>query len=341
MKDFLHGKAINFFKIEGERKLVRRKRRTGKIVFSFILILTILTAQPAWHIFQLRSAQDRFDLSRVNTELTWFKHKAPLSNKIPLIRDSAIWLDLNQGKDLSDQDILIKQDDKHRFWLLQVKLQKNNIDEANQVLAEVSSASIQNLGQGLIDLVQGKYDVSSQKLNAVSDLKLTKEEKVLKALALSRCWLSQGNEPEAQKEWDKAHNMAPKHPSVVEEEFDLALIHADWAKAEQLVSQLELLPRFENDFNFKIKKALLYLSTGKNTQWEAILQNLNKTPEGKPYQSYLQGIKYYQAGDWKTSRVKFKEALTGQTSAAVRQDAQKALEQVNERLSAEAQLHKY
>lgn len=340
MRVFLHGKAINFL-IEGERKLVRHKRRAGKIVFLLILILTILLAQPAWHIFQLRSAQDRFDLSQVNTELIWLKHKAPWLNKIPLIRDSAIWVDLNQGKDLSDQDILIQKDDKHRFWLIQVKLQKNNIDEAAQVLAEVNSTSIQNLGQGLIDFVQGKYDVSSQKLNAVSDLKLTKEEKVLKALVLSRCSLLQGNEAEAQKEWDKAHNMAPKHPLVIEEEFDLALIHADWQKAEQLVSQLELLPGYATNFNFKTKKALLYLSLGKNTQWEDILQDLNQTPEGKPYQSYLLGIKYYQAGDWKTSQAKFKEALTGQISAAVRQDANNALKQINERLSAEAQLQKY
>lgn len=321
--------------------MVRRKRKSRKIVFLLIFILAILFAQPAWHIFQLRSAQDRFDLSQVNTELTWLKLKSPWLNKIPLIRDSAIWLDLNQGKDLSDQDILIQQDDKHRFWLMQVKLQKNKIDEASQVLAGVSSASIQNLGQGLIDLVQEKYDVSYQKLNAVSDLKLSKEEKILKALALSHCCLSQGNEAEALKEWDKAHNMAPQHPLVLEEEFDLALIHTDWQKAEQLVSQLELLPGNASNLNFQTKKALLCLALGKTTQWEDILQNLNETSEGKPYQSYLLGIKLYQAGDWKTSQVKFKEALTGQISAAVRQDANKALEQVNERLNAEAQLQKY
>lgn len=296
---------------------------------------------PGWHILKLRSAQDRFDLLQVNTELSWFEHKAPWLKKIPLIRDSALWLALNQGEDVSDQDILIQHDDKHRLWLLQVKLQKNKIAEANEVLTTVSSASIQDLGQALIDLAQGKYDVSSQKLNAIMDSKLTKEEKVLKILALSRCWVGQGNGAEAQKEWDKAHNIAPTHPLVIKEEFDLALMNSDWQKAEQLLSQLEAFPGVAHNLEFQTKKALLYLTLRENSQWEDIFNNFNQTPEGKPYKAYLLGVKYYQAGDWKLSQASLKEALTGQISAAVRQDAEKALEQVYERLNAEAQLQKY
>lgn len=323
--------------------MVKRKRRPRprNILFLFIITLTILLAVPGWHILKLRSAQDRFDLLQVDTELSWFELKAPWFKKIPLIRDSVLWLALNQGEDLSDQDIMIQQDDKHRLWLIQVKLQKNKIPEANQVLSTVSSASIQNLGQALIDLVQGKYDVSSQKLNAIMDSKLTKEEKVLKILALSRCWLGQGNGAEAQKEWDKAHNIAPAHPLVIKEEFDLALMHSDWKKAEQLISQLEVLPGYAHNPEFQTKKALLYLTLEENSQWEAILNNFNQTPDGKPYKAYLLGVKNYQAGDWKLSQANLKEALTGQISSAVRQDAEKALEQVNERLDAEAQLQKY
>ena len=322
----------------GKRK---RRLRSRNIFFLVIIILTILLALPGWHILKLRSAQDRFDLLQVNTELSWFERKAPWLKKVPLIRDSALWLALNQGEDLSDQDVLIQQDDKHRLWLIQVKLQKNKIVEANQVLTAVSSASIQNLGQALIDLVQEKYDASSQKLNAIADSKLTKEEKVLKMLALSRCWMGQENEAEAQKEWDKAHNIAPTHPLVLKAEFDLALMHSDWQKAEQLISQLELLPGYAHNSEFQTKKALLYLTLGENSQWENILNNLDQTPEGKPYKAYLLGVKNYQTENWKLSQANLKEALTGQISSAVRQDAEKALEQVNERLNAEAQLQKY
>lgn len=305
------------------------------------MVLAILLAQPIWHIFRIRSAQDRFDIRQVNQEMTWVKQNAPGLKKIPLVRDSAIWLSLNQGEELTDTELLTPADDKHRFWLLQLKLQKAQVAEANQILSTITSSPTQMLGQGLIDLAQGKYDDSLQKLNSTPDTQMTQEEKLLKALAMSRCLMGEGNETGAKKEWARAKNVAAAHPLVVEEEFDLALMDADWKNAESLILQMEIWPGHVRNFDFQTKKALLYLTLGKTAQWEEILQTLSQSSEGKPYQTYLLGVQTYQEGDWETAQVRLKESLTGQLSPALRHDANQALEQVSERLSAEAALQRF
>lgn len=319
----------------------RRKSRAKGIFFLGIVALTILLAQPIYHLFQIRSAQDRFDMTKTASELTWVKEKAPWLVKIPLVEDSALWLSLNQGETVTDQHLLKHKDDKHRFWLFQLKLQQSEFTEANQILPTISSPKTQLLGQGLIDLAQGKYDSATEKLNAVPDLQLTKEEKVLKRLAISRCLLGQGDEIEAKKEWEKAKALTPDHPLVIKEEFDLALINANWEEAERISVQMEQWPGNNINFDFQATKALLYLTLGQTAQWENVLATLSQSSEGETYRKYLLGVQKYQEGEWKVAQAMFEESLTGELSSAIRDDANQALKQVSERLNAEAALQKY
>lgn len=323
------------------RQRRKRKNKAKRIFLLGVLILAFLLAQPIWHLFQIRFAQDRFDMSKIASEMTWVEEKAPWLLKIPLVDDSTLWLSLNQGETVTDQELLVHADDKHRFWLLQLKLQKAQFKEAAQILPAISSSSTQLLGQGLIELAQGKYDTAIAKFNAAPDLQLTKEEKVLKKLALSRCLLGQGDEMGAKNEWEKAKAIAPAHPLVIEEEFDLALIDADWKEAERLSVQMEQWPGYDHNFDFQTKKALLYLTLGQTAQWEKVLETLGQSSGGESYQKYLLGVQKYQAGEWKTAQAMFKESLTGELSSAIRSDANQALKQVSERLSAASALQKY
>lgn len=325
-----------------KRKKMKRSRAKIKIkIFLGIVVLSLLLAQPSWHLLRIRSAQDRFDVSQMESEMTWVKQKDPWLATIPLVRDSALWLSLNQGQNLTDQELLADDDDKYRFWLFQLKLQKAQLTEASQILSTITSSSTQILGQGLIDMAQGKYDTASQKINSISERNLSKEEVVLKRLTLSRCLLGQGDETEAEKEWEKAKNVAPAHPLVVEEEFDLALVKADWKKAESLLPQIEKWRGSDSNLDFQAKKALLYLTLGQTAQWEQVLATLSQSSEGKSYQTYLLGVQKYQEGEWQTAQTMLKESLSGQLSSALRRDANQALKQVNERLGAETALQKF
>jgi hypothetical protein len=102
----------------------KQKRKVKRILFLVPIALLILLAQPTYHLFQIRSAQDRFDLSKIAYETDWVKENNPWLNKVPLVEDSFLWLALNQGEPIRDQDLLEHSDDKHRFWLLQLKLQQ-------------------------------------------------------------------------------------------------------------------------------------------------------------------------------------------------------------------------
>ncbi|AHF08519.1 hypothetical protein [Desulfitobacterium metallireducens] len=323
------------------RRKRKRNSRVKGIFFLGIVALAILLAQPIFHLFQIRSAQDRFDMSKTASEIAWVKEKAPWLVKIPLVEDSALWLSLNQGEKVTDQQLLKHDDDKYRFWLLQLKLQQSQFTEANQILPTISSSTTQSLSQGLIDMAQGNYDVAYEQLNATSDLKLTKEEKVLKRLTLSRSLLGRGDQLEAKKEWEKAKSLAPEHPLVLEEEFDLALINADWKEAEHLSAEMEQWSKYDQNFDFQVKKALLYLALGETTQWENVLTTLNQTSKGKFYQMYLLGVQKYQEGEWKTAQTMLMESLNGELSTAIRNDANQALKQVSERLNADVALQKY
>lgn len=322
--------------------MVKRKRKRNnkakKIALLGIILLGIFLAQPTYHLFQIRSAQDRFDMNKIANERTWVKANAPWLVKVPLVEDSFIWLALNQGETLKDQELLEHADDKHRLWLLQLKLQQGQYSEASQILPMISSSVTQLLGKGLIEMAQGNYGTALVQLNAVSDSQLTKEDKLLKNLALSRCLLAQGDEEGAKKEWEKAKALAPAHPLVLEEEFDLALVNADWKEAERLSIQIEQLPGNERNLNFQTKKALLYLTLRQTAQWEEVLESLSQSSEGVVYQMYLLGVQKYQDGEWKTSQDLLEKSLAGELSPAIRSDANQALKQLSERIDADTAL---
>lgn len=316
------------------------RKVTKRIVILTVSIVVVLMMLLIAHIFQIRVAKDHFDIVHLDREITWIKKNAPWFDRIPLIRDSDIWLSLNQGKVLPDREILANSDDKHLFWLVQFKLQKGQYTEASEILNKIVSPSEQMLGMGLLDLAQGRYDSALQKLNAAQDTKLTKEENVLKLLALSRRLMVLGENVSAQEEWEKAKNIAPNHPLIVAAEFDLALLRGDWKNAEELLPQIDQWPGYDQDFEFQTKKGLLYLTLGQKEEWDEVLTHLNQLPEGKPYGSYLAGIKKYREGDWKTAKVNLQDSLTTQLSPLIQQDARMALQQVDERLSADKALQK-
>lgn len=327
------------------RRKKKRKIRFGNrfkiILFLATLALVFLLAQPVWHVFQIRFAKDSFDMTKMADEMIWVEKKAPWLERIPLVEDSALWLSLNQGETVTDEDLLEHKDDKHRFWLLQLKLKNGQLSEATQILSTISSATTRSLAQGLIDMVQGEYESALNNLNAASELKMTKDEKVLKRLAVSRCLLAQGDEQEAESQWKKAEELAPAHPLVIEEEFDLALVKAEWSKAEDLLLQMEQWPGNDDNLDLQTKKGLLYLTLGQSAQWEDVLEKLSQSSKGKSYRTYLLGMQKYQKGEWKAAQALLEEAVKGELSPAVFKDASQALIQLNERLAAEKALQKY
>jgi tetratricopeptide (TPR) repeat protein len=360
-KAFHHGKVINntevpirkkelsdrdkMSKRRGSKKGRKLRLRFAKVFFFGIILISLLYLMINFtlikHIKELRTAIDRYDNKIVTEELTWIDENASWLNKIPFIRDAGFWSRLNQGEyENIDSQLTQFSDDKHRFWLFQVHLAKDEESRAQQDLAGFNSAAYRALANGLLNIKQGKYEEGYQQIQSSAESELSRDEQVLKNISLARIEILRGNQEKAQAAWQKAKEVSPLNPLIREMEYDLALASGQWGKAKEVFLKLEENPSYSERPDFLTKKALLALTVGERPIWEQAIEKLSKMTNGKAYIDYLLGIENYEQGQFKEAMKYFQSALAGNLPEQIQQDAEKSWIQSKERVEAELALSK-
>ena len=326
-----------------ERRGSRLKLRLGAGLMFIVIIITFITLSSlVIHISKLNTAKNNFDIPTVKQELDWFKKKASWMRYFPLIRDGEFWLKLNLGQtDSLEPELSRFQDDKHLFWLLQLKLQKNDIEGAKADLKKIKSTALTHLAEALLAVAQSKYEKAQEIINKMDaqSQKLSLNDQVLKDLTLSRTEMILGNQTAAKQALERAGKIAPNHPAVLRVNFDMALWSGDWKNAWEISRRLETLSWWSPDTLFLVQKGILALHIGENSAFEEVLEMLNELPGGSGYRSYLLGIRYLSRGDLVQGKAYLEIALKGGIVGQVKFDAEQALNQVQKRQSAQPALN--
>jgi tetratricopeptide (TPR) repeat protein len=320
----------------------RRKRRirVKRVLLTGVLFLCILASLPVlWHVKEIRTAQDRYDFQGLQEELDWVEERTPWLKKIPLIRDSEFWLNLNQGQyEVVQNKLTHYEDDKHKFWLFQIYLLKNQEKQAQNLIQELESVSRRELAEGLFAAKVGDNHLAGEKIRLVADSELNHEEQILKNLSLTRIEMALGNLDKAEEALNKAKKLSPQYPLALATEFDLLLASGKWEAAKQLEVKLEGIPSYSERPDYLIKKALLALTIGELEVWNRTLTHLSELENGDSYREYLTGVESYQLGKFNEAIVHLKKSLEQDLPDQFRKDAEKALAQASERLNAESAL---
>lgn len=322
----------------------KRRVRIQRVLLIGALLLGILGLIGSFpflgHIKELRAALDRYDVTSLEKELAWIDEKAAWIKKLPIIRDGEFWLQLNQGENTNlASQLALYPDDKHRFWLFQLHLRTEEESKALLDSEGLQSFSLRSLAEGLLLARQGEYLKARDRVQAATDSELSREDQVLKNIILTRLEMSLSNQDKALEAWNRAKELSPHHPLIIETEYDLALASEQWEKAKELGRQLEGIPGFSNNPDYLIKKALLALTIGERQMWQQTLEELSAISNGKAYQDYLLGNELYDSGQFKEAAKHFQSAVDGNLTKQFKADAEKALAQASERVQAETALN--
>lgn len=325
-------------------RLKKHRLRLGRVmivgIIAVVLVISMSLLPALGHIKGVRSAVDRYDVEKLAVELAWFDTHAEWLKRLPLIRDGELWLKLSLGEyDGLEERLQAFRDDKHQFWLLQVHLLLGDKEKAQAALAGLESESRHALGEALIEVYAGDHLNARKKLELTGDSGLSLEERVLKAITSARVEMALNNDKGAQAAWAEAKKLAAEHPLVQETEWDLALAEGQWGRALELSDQLTSLSGNTSRRELLLtKKALLALTVGERRVYEETVSQLTGQKNGEALISYLAGNEHYAQGDFKGASERLQNALKLGLPDAVRDDAESALKQVNERVQAELAL---
>lgn len=327
-------------------RVKKRKLRLGRVFILGIMTIAILISISLFPVFEhikgVRSSLDSYDVEALTTELAWFDEHAGWLKHLPLIRDGELWLKLSQGEyDGLEERLQAFGDDKHQFWLLQAHLLMGEGDKAQADLVGLESESYHALAEALIQTKTGDYSNAKKKLELAADSDLNLEERVLKAITLSRLEMAVNNYEGARAAWTLAQKMAVQHPLVIEMEWDLALAKGQWGRALELSELLKNSPGNSSRTELMLtKKALLSLTVGERLMYEEIVAQLAEQKNGEALISYLTGNDLYAQGDFKGASERLKNALMLGLPDWVRGDAENALAQAKERIEIDPVLSK-
>lgn len=324
------------------KRYKRGARNRRKAVFLLLLVLVFIAAASPflWHGEHLRTAKHHYDLEKVQRELGWFsKFGGPLKH-LAMIRDAGLWLDLNLGTEGVEGKLQAYPDDQHQFWLSVYYLQEGDLAKGENVLAGLSEKNLEALGQGLLLLARGDYEECRQELggNDVNWAKMRPEEQTLRYLTLGRGNLALDDLGAAQSALDAAQDLSPQNPACLMLAFDLAVKKEQWTKADELSQAIDAQTWRPLNPLYETKKALLALQLGNQQNFDLSLSALGELPQGDVRTDYLKGIAAIKEGDWTEGKGLLEKALTNGLEGELRSDAQKAVDQINERQQAEQSL---
>lgn len=325
--------------------LKRRKRNLRRRWTTFLLLfLTILMVSSSpflWHLDRLRKAESVYDVQRVKEELHWWEGHGGLLNKLEMIRDASLWLELNVGgKDLESK-LAMYPDEKHQFWLFLLNLQKGKMTEAQTVLNRLDKTPLGQLGQGLISMAKGEVEESSRLLaEAELDWKtLPKQAQALRSLTLAQVALIKGDHQGAQTELEAAQRLDPSNPACLAVAFNIAIGNEDWVKAQELSRIIVNQTWSPKNTLFETKRAVLAIRVNNLQELSDSLSALKELPRGDVCINYVNGIQALSKGQLQEGKSLLEQALKNGLDGGLKEDAQKSLDQVTARQNADRSLH--
>ena len=318
----------------------RRKRRQTTFLLISLIVLMVTISPFVWRLERLRQAEGVYDVQRVQEEIHWWEVHGGLFNKLGMIRDATLWLELNEGGENLESKLAMYQDDKHQFWLFLLNLQKGNLTEAQNVLDLLGKTPQGQLGQGMIAMVKGDVEGSSRLLaETKSDWKtMPKQAQALRHLTLAQTAMIMGDHQVTQTELQAAQRLEPNNPACLSVAFDIAIGKGQWAKAQELGSQIVTQTWRPKNKLFETKKAILAIHENNIQELSDSLFALKDLPHGDACINYVNGIQALSKGQLQEGKSLLEQALKSGLEGGLKADAQNSLDQVTARQNADHSL---
>ena len=319
------------------RKHSFRKRRQTTFMLLLLIIIMIMIGPFLWRLEQLKRAKSVYDVSKVSEELQWLKLHGGLLNKLGLINDDLLWLDLNVGSKNLESELTMYQDEQHRFWLFLSYLRDENMAEAQNVLDSIGKTPLGQLGQALVSLSKGEAEESRRQLAETEAdwKKLSKSDQTLRHLTLAQAAMITGDQLSMQAELEAAQSIEPNNPACLSVAFDIALGQGQWAKARELSQAIVAQTWRPKTVLFETKRAILAIHENDEQELSDCLVSLKELPRGENCINYVNGIHALSKGQQQEGKTLLQRALNSGLDGQLKTDAQRALDQVTERQKAD------
>lgn len=286
---------------------------------------------------RLRKADTDYNIQEVQVQLQWLDVHGSLFNRLEVIKDAKLRLELNVGgKDL-ELKLAEYQDEKHQFWLFLLNLQEGKLTEAQNVIDQFANTPLGQLGQGLMSLSKGNAD-ESRRLLAEEEIdwkSLPFKEQSLRHLTLAQAAMMLGDDQSIHSELRAAQQLEPNNPTCLSVEFDVAIAQGQWAKALELSHLIDAQTWRPKNILFETKKAVLAIHENNLTGLSVSLAALKVLPQGEACIFYVNAIQALDKGQFQEGKDLMEHALKNGLDGGLKADAQKALEQVAARQKAD------
>jgi hypothetical protein len=293
-----------------------------------------------WKIGRLKQAQDKYDISGVQSELKSLETYGWLLDRFEFMQDTKLWLALNLNSPSLTSELSAYQDDKHRFWLILYDLQLGNIPEAETVLTKISESTRAELAHGLLELANGNPEDSKKRLTETTvDWKsLLRQEQLLRYLGLAHADLEMNDLSSAHSELTAAKILSPSNPAVLATEFELAMKEMQWAKALGLGRTIRTQTWRTKSPLFETQMGLAALHESNQEELEKSLLALKEVANGEAAINYLNGIHAIMNQQTQEGKNLLESALKGGLDGSLKKDALITLDQINARQNVDQRL---
>jgi len=301
--------------------------------------MVVVSAAPfLTRITELTIAVDREDVPALLAQESWLAQQGSWVQRIPVVQDALLLLDLNRGRfDEAERRLNGFADERHRFWLMLLYLRQDRQAKAQDIYTRFSSGARQALARGLLELAHGSPDNARKILSgSVRWQDLTRTEQTLRHLALVKAASGTGDFNFARSELDRAKRLEPNNPALLSAAFDLSLASHDWAQAKVLAGAIDAQTWRAPDPAYLAAKVLLELNLGfSREEVTRLVAELAKLPDGKAYASYVQAIIVITDGDIGQAQLLLERSVQDAQDNAMREQAGALLRQVQARLNAD------
>lgn len=335
---------INNLSLGGKRGigLLKRRKRSPKrrqttFFLSLMFIVIIIIGPILWHMERLRKADTDYNVQEVQVQLQWLDVHGGLFNRLGLIKDAKLRLELNVGSKDLELKLAEYQDEKHQFWLFLLNLQEGKLTEAQNVIGQFANTPLGQLGQGLISLSKGNAD-ESRRLLADGEIdwqSLPLKEQSLRHLILTQAAIMLGDDQLTRAEFRAAQQLEPNNPACLSVGFDVALAQGQSAKALELSHLIDAQTWRPKNSLFETKKAVLAFHENDLTGLSVSLSALKELHQGDACIYYVNAIQALGKGQLQEGKDLLERALKSGLDDGLKADAQRALEQVAARQKAE------
>jgi hypothetical protein len=284
-------------------------------------------------------AQKDFQFEEVKNQLIWLDGHGGIINKFSKVNDAKLWLALNTNADSEklEENLAKFDDEKHRFWLILLKLQHGNVNDAQKLVNTYGESPLGKLGQGLLSFSKGDLEGVLWQLedSRVAWTTLSRSKLTLRHLILAKTAMKSDDYTKAQLELMEAQQLEPSNPVCIMTAFDIAAGSGQWTKAEELGHLIGEQSWSSKNGLFETKLALLAIHENDLTTLSESLDTLKELPNGVVNANYLMGIQSLSQGNLQRGQTDLESAVKSGLNGGLKVDAQKALEQILEREKAD------